>query len=147
MSPGWTAINSRKRRPRYAEIAINGVIHVRSLVSEAKIPTVCLVKPISNSGAVIKAICADVVQGLQKVFPDGAMARAMNPPTSVRVADGRVLRVTEIKFAVCIALYMRFGPMTLDMFAWAGMPGADDVLILGCPTPQVLCSCNSVTLI
>lgn len=62
----------------------------------------------------------------------------MDSPQSLRVADGRPLQVTEMTCPVRIALHTTLGPVTLDRFALAVLPGTDSVLTLECPTPDVL---------
>lgn len=67
-----------------------------------------------------------------------AITRTMNPSQSLRVADGRPLQVTEMTCPVRMALHTSFGPVTLDPFVFAVMPGTDDLLVLGCPMLEVL---------
>lgn len=54
------------------------------------------------------------------------------------MADGRMLQVGEMTRRVDIALHTKCGPVTLDPFALADMPGTDDVLILECLTLEIL---------
>ena len=67
-----------------------------------------------------------------------ALTCAMDPPHEVRVADGRTLKVFRRTCPVRISLITNFGPVLLDPFPLAILPGIDDVLILGSPTLELL---------
>lgn len=91
-----------------------------------------------DTGSRITEIPAGVVQQLKQAFPDIEMARMMNPPQSVRIADGRSLQATEMTCPVRIALRTSFGHVALDPFALAVMPETNNVVILRCPTLDML---------
>lgn len=99
---------------------------------------VCSMKTALDAGSDITVISMIIAQNLNKVFPDFTSARTMDPPHSVRVVDGCPLRVAGIACPVRITVHTSYGSVTLDALALTGSPAMDNVLILGCPTPEGL---------
>lgn len=62
----------------------------------------------------------------------------MDQSQSVQVANRRPLQITEMACSSRITPYMNFELVIIDPFAFPVMPSADDVLLMGCPTPEIL---------
>ena len=56
----------------------------------------------------------------------------------LKVADGRVVEVSNKTCPVRIALHTSWGLVQVDPFSFAVMPGNDDVVILGNPTLEAV---------
>ncbi|CAB1115245.1 unnamed protein product [Ectocarpus sp. CCAP 1310/34] len=79
-----------------------------------------------------------IASRLQAAVPDVQVVRGMKNPGKLKVADGRVLEVTQKTCPVRIALHASWGLVSVDLFSFAVMLGDGQVVILGNPTPKAL---------
>ena len=76
---------------------------------------------------------AGIASRLQAVFPDVQVVGGMQNPGKLKVADGRVLAVTQKTCPVRIALHTSWGLVSVDPLSFAII-----VVILGNPTLKAL---------
>lgn len=95
---------------------------------------VCYVTAILDTGSGLTTASARATATLQANYPHVNLIAPMEDSQQVRVANGHVRHVIEKTCLVRVALHTSWGPVMMDLFSFAVMPGTDGDNSLGNPT-------------
>lgn len=85
---------------------------------------------ILDSGAGLTTMSESVAARLQEKLSVVLIISGMDESRQLTVADGHVLQVAQRTYPVPISLHTNWGPVVVDLFSFAVMPGNDNVVIL-----------------